>query len=779
MDYDSPSRIKAVIETMQAVERVRATERAMIDTLMNGKRPYTDEEVKKHQIRINVNWNEGNNILQDGNRQVNNATLWVGKFFTATCNQGPMEKRDEWSQKFTKNINKILKKKKTGKRHMFLRKGRNASIVLHGIGPLMWMAKDDWLARFIPLEDLLIPTDTTLDLCNLQHFCVNLYLTQTEFFDLYNGPDKGWNKPMCNSILDALKVQDSNQTYDLSSRPEEWAEEWKQNRSFYNSDKVPRVQLRMFLFQDPKDKKWYRRVILRENPGTKLANLDQDMSSTFVYTSKVAFADDIDHILHVQFGDCSIVPPLKYHSVRGLGTLLYGVIEIMNRLHCQNTQAAFDDLMPLLRVQNPTDRARQQIVQLFPYAVVEDGASFVKKDERHVPDQRLVESVMSQGRQNMSENSNSFVQDINDGTGKEMTATEANARIQQVNVMVGGMLQAMYGQEEFYFEEVVRRFLMRNPTDETIIAFRKQCREDGIPEEAMDIKFWDIDIERVLGAGDQALAQQESTALLTQSQRFDPTSQRKILHKWVGTITRNPDLATDLVPMKEPEATDGTFMAEDVFATLMEGIPISMREGIDQQGYIEAMIGMMAAKVGKIEEAERAGQTPELDELEGLDNVQQDITQHIQLLAQNPENNQLVKQYQDALGQLNNMVKKFIQHYQEANQDTSGIDKESEAKANATMMLAQVKAQAGQANAAQKLQQNQQKFEQRLQQDMTKSQVKMQQELERHMMSMRQQMEQMQADLITQGAKVQADLAGKVAMNKVAAEAKESSAPKE
>lgn len=785
-DFDSPAQLNAVIETMQAVENVRAQERAMVDILMNGKRPYSDEEVKKHQIRINVNWNEGNNILQDANRQVNNATVYVGKYFTAKCNSGPIEMRDEWGQKFTTRINKVLKKKKSGRKHRFLRKTRNASLILHGPGPVMWMTRHGWLARYIPLEDFLIPTDTTTDLSNLQHFCVNLYLTQHELYQLTHGPnvDKGWDVKMVEQILNALRDPKSNQDYDLAQQPEKWQEMFKQNRCYYNSDAVPRVKLRMFLFQG-EDGKWFRRVLLREDPGTsaKYQTAGINAKDKFVFTSKLPFADDIDEILHVAYGDCSIVPPLRHHSVRGLGTLLYGPCETSNRLKCQTIQSAFDDLMQLLRVENPDDRIRQLIVQLFPYAVLEKGVGFVKGDERHKPDPRLAEMAMSLTRQNMSENSASFVQDVNDGTNKEMTLGEAEIRANAANVMVGGMLQSLYAQDESYFEELVRRFCQKNATDPDIKKFQKECIADGIPEKwVKDADVWEVDIERVIGAGDQVLAQQRTSGLLSQSHRFDPQSQRIILRDWTAVITDNPDKAEQLVPIRPPEATDGVFEAEDVFATLMQGIPVSLREGIDQKGYTESMIGMMSGKIGQLEKQEQSGEDIELDDLVGLDTVQQDITKHIELLEQNPENKQAVKEYGDALGLLNNELKKFIQHYMEkkqADDEANQINPEAMAKANATQMLAQVKANISQGNAAMKQQQSAAKFQQQMAQSAEKHMQQLQQQGASFLQEMRGQMAQLKADLADQGIRLGADVAATQVKAKATAKASATPSTKE
>lgn len=774
-DFSDASKVMAILDSMQTVENVRAADRAMIDTMFNGKRPFSDAEVKEHQIRINVNWNEGNKILQDANRQVNNATLHVGKFFEAVLQADELEQvqKDSLSLKFTSNLHKLLKGGnpqygKLGKKHLFLRRTRNASVCLHGVGPLMWTSAHDPLPRFVPLEDLLIPTDTNLDFINLSYFGVNMYLTQSEFYDLSHSDkaQKGWNKKLVAAILDALKdpKNGGNLNENYLQQPEKWQENFKQNKCYYDADSAPRVRLRWFLYRNSTGK-WFRKIVLRELPaGVKLSE-EVSQGNQFIFDSNEPFADDIDHILHCQFGDCSIVPPLRYHSVRGLGVLLYSVIECMNRMRCQFVQHVFDSLAMWLRVQSPTDRARQAKIELFPYTILEEGVQVVPQAERHQVNPGMVDMAMSQFRQLMSESGSSFTQDINDGTSKEMTATEAQARLQSVNVMVGGMLQMMYSQEVFYFQELIRRFCQPNPTNPDVVLFQKMCIADGIPKELLVPERWCVEIEKVLGAGDQMLAQQEATALLSQSQRFDPDAQRTILKLWSQVITRNADLANQLVPIKPPDATAGTYAAEEVFGTLMEGVPVSMRQGIDQQGYIESMIGMMAAKVGQIENAgDEEGGVGTPEDIIGLATVGADIEQHVALFAQNEENAQLVKQYQDALGQLMNMVKAFAQRLAEKMQSETA-DPEAQAKAESMMMLAETKSKISQAQALQKMQLNQAKFAQKQRQDQMKLMAQMQKE-----------MAQMKADLADQMARTRADIASKTAITNADIKLKEKQA---
>lgn len=709
-EFAKPEQVAEICDTMQTVENVRAKDRALIDNLANGGRPYTPAEVEKYQIQINVNWGGLNKKTQDANRQINNATLHIGQFFTATSRGGKAEKRDDYGIKFTANLHIPLKRGESGKKHYFLIRNRNASLTLHGLGPMIWMNDYGWVARNVALEDLLIPTDTWIDFSNLSHFAVNLYLTAGELFDMTHGEktQTGWDKEAIHKIFDALRVNIPNSdSRTWVENPEQMVELFKQNRCAIDSDKIPRVRLRLFLFQDKKSKKWFRRILLRENVGTVAAK------DGFLFKSDTPFADNLNHILHVQFGDNVLNAPLKYHSVRGIGTMLYSPEECSNRMMCQYVQHVFESLMTWFRISDPVDHARLKSIVLRQYGILEDGLSVVPQSDRHQIDPGLVESVLSKFRQIMSENSSSYVQDINDGTSKERTAKEVSVMVSSVNTMVSGTLQGVYLQEGFYFEEVVRRFLNKNSSDAEVKEFQKACKRDGIPDELMVPDNWIIEPEKVLGGGDRMAAQEEANALLSQSQRFDPSKQRIILRKWTVATTNDPSMGNLLVPDAPPDATDGTMAAEVRFGTLMNGTSVHLVEGIDQTGYVESMLGMLTASVERIKQTDNMG-TPQ--DIAGFSAVIQDIQNHINLLAADEANNERVKQYGDHLGQLVNDIKGFAQRQQQAQESAAAQSQqnpEAIAKAEATAMLAKLKAEIDSSKAAQKMEQSAQKEKQK------------------------------------------------------------------
>lgn len=754
-DQWSATQVWNACEKMQTVERQRAYDRALIDNQFNGGRPYTPEEVRTYQIHINVNWLEGQRLLSTAINQLNNALIFKERFFTAISRGGKTEKKEEYSESFTDLIHEPLKCGQTGIREMYLLKSRNASVALHGVGALLWMNGFRWRPRFIPIEDLLIPTDALCDFSNLMFFAVNLYLTAGEFFDMTHSDkvDSCWDLDACRKILDDLVKpgQQQAEAYDYQDRPEQWVEWMKQNRIMWDLDAASTVKLRMFFYKDPKTKKWYRCVMLK----TGTTNVSAETSKFLYDGRKVVFADSIHHILHVQYGDNSMVAPLKYHSVRGLGVLLYSAVECNNRLRCEFVQHVFFNLKTLLKISNPQDRDRPKVMDLSNYSVIEDGIDMIPANARYQIDSRLIDSAMSQMRQLMSESSASFVQNINDGTQKEMTATETNARVQSVNVQVSAMLQLMYAQEEFMWEEEVRRYCEPNSEDPEVEEFQEKCIAAGIPKELLTAKNWKIKIERTLGGGDQFLANQEATQLLQLAPQLDPPAQRIVKRKYISTLTRDPKMGELLVPSTSEDATDGQLEAEDVFGSIMEGANVSVRHGIERTDYIAAILGMTKAKVEQI--TQTAG-VPTASEITGLDTAIQHVQQNIQILEQDPTMKQQVKQFGDLLGQIGNEVKMLTERFTEQQQQqNSQPDPETMAKVQTQQMLAQGKLQINQQSAAQKMQIREAEFEQKQKQ---------------FAQQMTNDMERFRLEMMTQMTKANAEIAELVAHTKTDIEMK-------
>lgn len=762
--WGTPEEVLQVTELMQAVETRRALERAKLDSFANGDRPWTDADVTKYGIQLNVNWLELTSKLIGAIGQINNAFIPNGNFFTCHSEGGEPAKKPRYGQKFTKRINRILKRGPSGRRHHFLLRSRNACVALHGIGPLMWTNKTRLFPRFVPLEDLLIPTDTMLDFStNLSHFAVNLYLTPGELYRMaLLGSDEGWNKTAVRNILKDLRTDKGVSVFAVQNesdwdRPEAITEIYKQNRGFLESDSVPKTRLRAFYYQDPEanddgEQLWHRKIILRDNTPK------QESKAEFIYDGKAEFAEDVSHILHCQFGDNSLIPPLKYHSVRGLGIMLYAPSFTLNKLRCQAVQHTFQNLQTWFRINDPTDRDRAKAILLMANGILPEGAQIIPQQERHQIDSRLLEFAMAQMKQNISENSTSYAPGLDNGTSKERTKFEVQAQLQASSAMIGNVLSMMYAQEIFYYEELVRRILLKNSDDPFAKAFQKQCEKDGIPKELMVPENWWIVPERVLGAGDNALAQAQADALMGQKQSYEPDAQRTIQRLWTSTTLDDPDRALELVPEEQDKSTSGTRIAEQLYGTLMRGVQVPMRKGIDHVGYVSALLSMMELEIQRIMQTDGMG-TPE--DLLGFATVAKSIGENLQFLSGDEKQKQAVRAFGDKLGELLNLVKAMGQRQQEAAAKAAQaqqMDPAVMAKIQADGAAAQQKLQINEASNAQKMQQRQEQFNLKMEQQIAKLQADLATQQQKTQANLADQTARTQADLADREARTQAEL---------------------
>lgn len=759
-----------VIDTMEQSGGLRALDRALIHSQMDGKAPYTAKEVEDNQIQFNVNKLGGYKIAMDADMQVNGALMNKDRFFTVRCTKGKTEKRDEWGSAFTEHINDPMKRGKSGKRHLYLMMERNASLVMDGIGAMVWMNNYNWMPRFIPLADLLIPEDTGLDLSEgLGHFAFNVYYTPWQLNKLVSGDkvDKGWDVPFVRKIIASIPKVSSvvPGIWDNWGNPEAWESLMKQHSFYMQSDAAGKVKITFVFEQDEDTGKWFRKVVYRKTENVGLpdggpTSPTVDDGIKFMYDSGTTpFADDIEQILTVQFGAGNVVAPLKFHSTRGLGTLLYAAVEADNRLYNQTLQATFWDLMQILRVTNPTQQDRPKVLNLHQWGVLEEGISFVTTEERHVPDRAMLESTTAQNRQLIAESSSSYVSDVDNGTQREQTLGEAQIKLQSANKIVSGMLSNMYWQECYYYEEIKRRMLMKNPTDPEIKKFQDKCRAKGIPSALMnDPEAWVVDVEKVFGAGDQTLAIQEVTALMAIVTQLDPSAQIIVRRKYIATITRNPDLARQLVPDDPNKSSGGRQAAEDVFGTLMQGLQVSMREGIEQQDYVIAMAEMMAAKIQQIKDLDDVG-TPQ--DVMGLQAVERDIMAHIELLAKDPAMKPLVAGMTKEVGKMMNEVKAFAQRQRQkaqAEAEKANQDPNAEAQAQALAAQTAAKVESQSALTHQKLKDSQSKTEVALAESAAKHRQEMQQAAEKHVQEIADRAANTMAELESKHATTQVDL---------------------
>lgn len=735
---------------MKQADLPRSANRAKINQLFNGDPPYTEQEATESNVQINVNFLEAAKIAHDARSAYENAFLKPGNYFSVTLDSKSVHKRREWGRTITKNINRCMKKSQA---YMDAIRSTGASVILHGIGPVVWDDRMKWCPSPIGVEDVLIPSGTRVGLDNLPHFAVYREYTQARLFRMTHGDkvDPGWNMRVVNQQLKRMKDDDStahSPSYRELENPEKLVEMYKQNLGYYESDAAPTIDCWEFYFQADKGKGWERRIVLDYE--------SKEGEKDFLYSSKRIYASNLSNIMHTQFADGANVAPFKYHSVRSLGYMLYAVCRINNRLRGRFLEAVFEAMKWYFRAASAEDRERLEKVDLFHQGIIPMGIEWVPANERFQVREQLVQSAFAQNRQSMSENSSSFTQDTNDGTQKEMTATESMARVNAAASLVSSMLNRAYNYQQFQYQEICRRFCIKDSNDPSVEKFQSECLKAGIPKEMLNVERWNIEPERVLGAGNKSLEIAQANQLMSARNLYDPEPQREILHIFTEAMTDDPQLADRLVPIEQKQVSDTVHDAELASSTLMMGLPMSVKTGHNHIEYIETLLRSISAVIARIEGTTKMATQ---QEIVGIQSVAAHIGEHVKILAQDKNEKQRVKQYGDALGKLMNFVKAYSQRLQEQQAEqqggNGGLPPEAMAKIQSATILAQTNAKIKEAKAAQQMQHKDASFQAGEQRKDAQLQQDLQRQLQETQVDIAATDLTTQAEIIRQGRKPQ------------------------
>lgn len=714
MNFSKSSAVASCIELLKNADIVRAPNRALINDLFNGLPPYTEKEATDNQILVNINWKEPANLLFQARRQFENGFLKPGYFFRVTLPECPPRHATEYGDKITRHINKIMKGNQA---YLHMIRSKFAGVCLHGIGPTMWEDQYKWLPYNVGIEDLLIPSNTLITGENLSYFAVRRRMTPGQLFrkTIARGKhvDKGWKMNTVKRIIADLKNQNqNNDTNNWSEEPERMAELFKQNMTWYDSDAVPNVKCWDFYYEEEEEKAWYRCMILDSdcaNVRTDLRTGNAEDPTTFLYKSDKPFARNLSEVLHMQFGDGNNKPPFMIHSVRSLGWILFDTCHMMNRLRCQFTQHVFEQLMMLFRVSDPADRDRVLKLFIFDKGVIPEGVNIVPAGERFQINAGLVDGLMGNLKQLMGESSSVYTQDLDNGTQKERTKFEVQAILSQTSSLTASILNLAYEQETYAYREISRRMCLKVTPDFDAKKFRAACIKDGVPEKYLNVDLWDIAPERVLGAGNKQMEVAQAHEIMSVRPLLNPRAQAIALNQFMLALTDDPAKANELAPLDDaPHVTDTIHDTELVYGAFLQGSMVSPKPGLNPLEVIPTMLKLMETTVQQIKQTDGVG-TPQ--QVMGLMNAAKYTAAFIQQLAQDKAQKGQVKQFMDALKNIGNEVKAFMQRQQEAQKaKAQQPDPETMAKIQADQAVTQQKLKSKEVAMQQKLQHNQQRF---------------------------------------------------------------------
>ncbi len=764
MNFTSAEAVEQTVWQMRLSDWPRGENRARINDLANGAPPYTEDEAQRNNIEINVNDLSLTRLAHDARQQLYNGFMKPGRFFTCRTDMGPKYKRLDHGIVVTSEMNRVLKR---SLEYYECFRSKFALDVLHGIGPSMWENRESWCPEPLGIEDVLMPSNTRLTFKNMPFFAIFRAYTPEELQRLTRGPkrDPGWNMPVVRGAIKwALQQTQSlvGSNWQEWWSPEKIHERIKEDSGLYASDIVQTIDCYDFYFwnDDGEQSGWNRRIILDAWGGWnqyvdatgKLSMPDKNLlgkRGQFLFDGgDRVYGSKLSEILHFQFADLSAVAPFRYHSVRSLGFLLYAACHLQNRFRCKFNEAGFETLMMYMRVKSMDEAERALKIELASRGIIDETVHFLNPTERWNPNEALAMGALQMNQQVIQENSSSYVQNQNFSRDRvEKTKFQVMAEVNAMTTLTSAALNQAYTYQVFEYNELLRRFMIKNSRDGDVREFRLRCLKRGVPEELLVSEAWDIEPERVMGAGNKTLEMAIAQQLMEWRQYFSPDAQQRILRIATLAISDDPAMADQLAPESPEKVSKSKEAAMLAVGTIMQGARVMFAEDHNRIEIIETLLTEMALIVARLNQTGMASAS----EVIGLQNMGQHIQVLMQTLSEDDAQKERLKQFSDVLGKLLNLVKGFAQRLQQQQGgEQNGQMAETAAKIQSQKILAEAKAANMRESHGQRTAQRQIQFE-----------SKERQQQQQHQLDMQREAQKAALDLAKESAKTQHDIVRK------------------
>jgi hypothetical protein len=248
------------------------------------------------------------------------------------------------------------------------------------------------------------------------------------------------------------------------------------------------------------------------------------------------------------------------HSIRAIGEMNFGSIQISNRTRCTLIDSAKASSMILLRAETPSDVENFAYIQMGGFMVYSGGNS--KVEPTAMPDvsarvQPVLNEMQSLRRQLQPMSVTSGVPQ--QGKSKQpLTKYQVQADQNRGGALTSAMLTMWYDPFDQVGEEMYRRVMNRDltqadPGGREAFAFRVQCMKLGVPAEAMDFDVCEVTSVRSIGNGSPEQRQYAAEQIWELADALDEPGRKLALKEVLGAIPSvDNDLVEELVGADKP-----------------------------------------------------------------------------------------------------------------------------------------------------------------------------------------------------------------------------------
>lgn len=560
--FANTSAILDEVGQMEKDEVNRRQDRAMISAFFHGQPPLTQEEADAAGLKMNVNNLFGFTDLAAAKEQALALYTKPPRLFNVTIDQAPVGKKEEWQQKASTAFNRAIKK--SGRLRMPY-EGVAGDAVLYGEGEFFFSDPRSPIPRHLPLSQRLIPSRSSADVNELSHFAIQTELSIFETMRHIRRKSEGWNIGNLNSLVrgifdDAGREKWGSQINSAIDRmnPEE-LEHARQESSAFDCVMRDKVPVTYFYQADPS--RDGRPLDLSILVGADSRRGEKEMSEKrgeLILFEKDEYFPSIKDAIHPFFMDCILGGAPKWHRVKGLGELNYGLAWHMELFFSRMIQGAMESTMEVWQASDGASREDLEKILLRHNGIVPEGATLLPN--RRTFDFNGILSVFNVVRQAASKNAQAASSNPGEAGVDELEVQaqfRQNAIAAQQSSRMANWYDALSGLGTTMLSRYTSCDIM--PSDAAyseVLEFQSEMKRAGIPLYYLQPWNTQVTAYKITGNGDEQKATRAATFFMANLAMYPAESQQKIKRMVTGIIAGDYELAEQLVPIDNEPDTD-------------------------------------------------------------------------------------------------------------------------------------------------------------------------------------------------------------------------------
>lgn len=650
--------IRANYNKMIQDDEGSATMRVRVQGMKDGDPPYNPaaRRAQKQSSLANANFLQGAKTIQKVANGYNDIIFSVKNLISVETEFGEDSERFAYNRILAEELSRTIRKWPSHAAHFQMLVDK---FVTHGVGIGYFPDTEDWRYEVAGFGDFQIPRQTPATEEKIQIAVSKQDMPVTNLFDMIRDEEKatelGWNVPAVKKAVS--RATDRASTGELGEY-ETLQMEIKNNDATFNR-KYQYVRL--------------LRAFVREFDGTlSFYILERDGDGECLYYRPSHYKTVNEAFVFFCYG----IGNGTFHGIRGLGHILYPLVQLDNRMMCNSADAA--QLSGSVMVQPNSQKALDELSfqQYGPLTVLSPGVEVIEKAIPNLTQSSI--PMMNEVKGRMADSGTQFA--VSPGGQTYRNRLDSEAIMDEAAGGASANVDLFYASWDRLTREQVKRICNGSKDDPLIAEFHRRVAKRGVPPEA--IKAIDHDstyATRAIGAGNPAFRTVGLSRLIQLLPNLDEIGQKRLIHQIVADVVGYNNASFYAAEPEENRVNVEAKVAELENILLFQGNPV----GVNPQELhaTHAMIHVVPLQQ-MIEGIER-GEIDPVQSLPGLRAMLDHLGMHAEPLARDPSQRNVFGIVKEGINNLTQIVDNFERSIRSqereapegAEQDTEGAAK--------------------------------------------------------------------------------------------------------